>query len=99
MGIPAGMFESTSSWMSSREMFGDGRGAMLEDRQEEVLEILRSHDAQELTVRQIYDALDRSVPESVIAVALGELTHRGLVERRAEPRGGRKRARQWYRSV
>lgn len=37
MGIPTGMFEPTSSWMPSREMFGEGRGSMLEDRQDEVL--------------------------------------------------------------
>lgn len=99
MGIPFGMFEPASSWMSSMEMFGEGRGSMLRDRQDQVLEVLLGRRGEELRVAEVYEALERDVPENVIAVALGGLVHRGLVERRSEAQPGRRRAVSWYRAV
>ena len=52
-----------------------------------------------MTLREVYDALDREMPENVIAVALGELASQNLVRRRAKPGHGRKRATQHYQAV
>ena len=45
-----------------------------------------------MTGKQVWDAVDRAVPEDTVHLILGEMAHRGLVDRTSTPRGGRRKA-------
>ena len=49
------------------------------------------------TGKQIWDAVDRAVPDHAVHLILGDMVSKGLVERTTTPRGGRLKARSVYR--
>ena len=49
------------------------------------------------TGKQVWDAVDRAVPEHTVHLILGDLASKGLVERTTTARGGRLRAISVYR--
>ena len=44
-----------------------------------------------MTGKQVWEAVDREAPEHTVHLILGDMVHKGLVERDSTPRGGRLR--------
>ena len=54
---------------------------------------------QGMTGKQVWEAVDRAVPEHTVHVILGQMVHKGLVEAESKPRGGRLRAVTVFRAL
>ena len=52
-----------------------------------------------MTGRQVWEAVDRAVPEQTVHLILGDMVHKGLVERDSTTRGGRLRERSVFRAL
>ena len=51
------------------------------------------------TGKQVWDALDRAVPEHTVHLILGEMAHKGLVERKTTSRRGRGKGTSVFRAL
>jgi len=51
------------------------------------------------TGKQVWDAVDRAVPEHTVHLILGDMVSKGLVERTMTPRGGRLKALSVFRRL
>ena len=52
-----------------------------------------------MTGRQVWDAVDRMVPEHTVHLILREMAHKGLVEREATHRWGRRKGINVFRAL
>ena len=55
--------------------------------------------AEGMTGREVWEATDRAVPEHTVRLMLGEMVHKGLVEREATSRRGRQKAISVFRAL